>query len=579
MRRLSTGSRSGRFVGDAAERARCHRIDLVALFRSRGGHRRRRGLGIGCGLLGWSGDRDLRLHRAGRGRLAARCGRRILGDGGRGRDRDRLRLGRITQGHDEGVDERRRGERGGHHEPELQAAFETVALDRAPPGRVGQRLDAAGVAFARGGEGAQCGAGLAEDVRHATAGLVVQVQLLLDEPEDLRLAVGALAELLQATRERGIAILRASSLVDERVDHAHLLARHLRQGGEGAIELPHEFTQTAVDVGLRGELGLELLHDLERLDRFRAVDLDGLLLRARGSAGCGLGITEEEAADRAAQRHGGPYCIASMRPAAGGILVLALASCGGHDPAAGACRGVASFSPAITATVLALGAGDTIVGRTPWCAVDAPVVGSLLDLDAEALVQAHPCALLIQPPAQGVDGAVTAAADRLGARIHAWPLATLADVRALVEELPAVIAPGDDQVHAQAQRMLGALDAACEPMAWNPSERVLIVQAGGGRMAFGPDTYLGEFLRRCGIPNAIADGAWRGLDQEEIVALAPAVIVLVGTGASPWSEDAGRRTGATMITVDDDTLLVPSGTLGASLVRMRAAFDQARSVP
>jgi len=254
-----------------------------------------------------------------------------------------------------------------------------------------------------------------------------------------------------------------------------------------------------------------------------------------------------------------------------------LACCG--EGARDGCRGVASLSPAITSTLVALGAEGDIVGRTPWCPSDAPVVGSLLDLDAEALVVARPCVILVQPPAQGIDSGLGAIAERLGSTVHAWPLATLTQVRAMVRELPEAVAPGDRRLAARADELLTAMDRACAPMAWDPARTVLIVQSGDGRLAFGPSTYLGEFLRACSVPNALAEGAWQALDIEDMVTLDPAVLLVVGSAPSPWMAEIERRTGAAIATVDDDSLLVPSGALGTGLERMREALLRAEASP
>jgi len=265
-----------------------------------------------------------------------------------------------------------------------------------------------------------------------------------------------------------------------------------------------------------------------------------------------------------------------MRLVVGGILVLMLTACG--DGARDGCQGAASLSPAITSTMVALGAGDDLVGRTPWCVSDAPVVGSLLDLDAEALMLAEPCVILVQPPAQGIDGSLERVAARLGARIHAWPLATLADIRTMVRELPAALQQGDARLAARAGDLLAAMDRACAPIPWDSSRTVLMVQAGDGRLAFGPSTYLGEFLDACSVPNALGTGAWQTLGMEEMVTIRPAVVVTIGTAPSPWTQELALRTGAVIVSVDDDALLVPSGTLGESLERVRAALTQVGAV-
>ncbi|MCA9290710.1 MAG: hypothetical protein KDA25_06255, partial [Phycisphaerales bacterium] len=70
-------------------------------------------------------------------------------------------------------------------------------------------------------------------------------------------------------------------------------------------------------------------------------------------------------------------------------------------PRPGAVR-VVSLSPAISSTLRDLGLDPLVVGRTPWCDAldpDVPVVGTLLDVDAERLARLRPTHILVQPPA------------------------------------------------------------------------------------------------------------------------------------------------------------------------------------
>lgn len=268
-----------------------------------------------------------------------------------------------------------------------------------------------------------------------------------------------------------------------------------------------------------------------------------------------------------------------MRIALAWLLIPWLASCGEPGARTPSCHGVVSLSPAITQTLVALGVGSELVGRTPWCPGDAPVVGSLLDLDAEAMTAARPCVILVQPPAQGMDPTVVSLAARLGAAVHAWPLATLGDVRVLLEQLPAAAAPGDAAAQARAAELRQALDAACAPLDWPAKQTVLVVQSGEGRLACGPDTYIGEFLAACGVPNALKRGAWQTLTLEDIVALRPTVLITIGAAPTNWATDACARSGARWVAINDDALLVPSGTLGEGLARMRSALVQKRAEP
>ncbi|MFO0873299.1 MAG: hypothetical protein U0575_04935 [Phycisphaerales bacterium] len=101
---------------------------------------------------------------------------------------------------------------------------------------------------------------------------------------------------------------------------------------------------------------------------------------------------------------------------------------------------IVSLSPAITRTLVGLGLGDRIVGRTPWCEwvpPDVPIVGSLQDYDAERIVRLHPTHVLVQPPAAGIDPGLAALVDANGWRIASFPLNGLDDIDAMLAALPA----------------------------------------------------------------------------------------------------------------------------------------------
>ena len=93
----------------------------------------------------------------------------------------------------------------------------------------------------------------------------------------------------------------------------------------------------------------------------------------------------------------------------------------------------ASLSPAMTQMLVDLGLGDRIVGRTPFCdsvPESVPIVGSLLDVDYERLIEVAPTHIVVQPAASGTDPEV----ERL-AQDHHWVLIEqgldrLADVEA-----------------------------------------------------------------------------------------------------------------------------------------------------
>lgn len=83
---------------------------------------------------------------------------------------------------------------------------------------------------------------------------------------------------------------------------------------------------------------------------------------------------------------------------------------------------VASTSPAISDSLIELGLGAHIVGRSPYCTgVDAsvPVVGDLRDFDAERLALVHPDVLFVQPPLASRSGAARVLCEELNSSCRA----------------------------------------------------------------------------------------------------------------------------------------------------------------
>lgn len=195
-------------------------------------------------------------------------------------------------------------------------------------------------------------------------------------------------------------------------------------------------------------------------------------------------------------------------------------------------RATVSLSPAISATLVDLGVGDAVVGRTPWCwsvPADVPAVGSLLEIDYERLLATTPVAVLVQPGIGGVDRELERLAASHGWRLGSWRLERLADVVGMLDglrELPPVA--GDERALArlEARRAeVAGLLAARLPAA---APRVLLLVAAEPPTAAASETFLDELLRAAGGRNAL-DGrrGYLGLSLEEITEIRPdATIVL-----------------------------------------------------
>lgn len=201
------------------------------------------------------------------------------------------------------------------------------------------------------------------------------------------------------------------------------------------------------------------------------------------------------------------------------------------EPANGQTR-IASLSPAMTGTVNELGGGEYIVGRTPWCLSQAPVVGTLQECDMERLVRVRPTVLLVQAMALSPD--LSRVARTLGAQVVCCHVDHLVDIEkmldAVAQELERAGVPGvrARQVQlleeAERQRQAGAPAVA----AAGPT---LLLFSAEPLTAFGAGTYVDELWRQMGGTNALERPGYPELSLEDVVRLDPAHIVLVRMGS------------------------------------------------
>jgi ABC-type hemin transport system substrate-binding protein len=241
---------------------------------------------------------------------------------------------------------------------------------------------------------------------------------------------------------------------------------------------------------------------------------------------------------------------------------------------------IASMSPAITECLVELGLSDRIVGRTPWCDLsvpDVPVVGTLLDVDAEALVRASPTVVLVQPPAQGADPALEALASRHGWAVRAWPINGLDSARAAMEGIATVVAESDPpraaEVRARHAQWRAALDDALAPLPEGTArgETVLVMMGGLEGISFGRGTYIDDALASMGVRNAVERSGYPALSAEDVVRIAPGTIVVIG-GTARGKADGTGSLPSRVIRVPADGLAVPGGRLPHGLKALRDAL-------
>ncbi len=227
------------------------------------------------------------------------------------------------------------------------------------------------------------------------------------------------------------------------------------------------------------------------------------------------------------------------------------------------------------------------MGRTPWCETsrDVAVVGTLLDLNAEALVAADPTLVLVQPPSQGEDRTLATLAAHGRWRVASFQIESLTDVEQLVPAVAEAIADSsqlDDraQLTARADEIARRFQQALSPLAEAKDAGnlliVLVASEGADAMAFGKGTYLGEFLDRIGATNAVGRSGYPTLSTEELLgSRAQTIIVLAREPSEAVDQLRKAMPNAVICALHSPQLLQPGGGMIDGLMQLRAVIKGA----
>lgn len=243
------------------------------------------------------------------------------------------------------------------------------------------------------------------------------------------------------------------------------------------------------------------------------------------------------------------------------ILLLALASPFGCDESAtkaarsGAADRVVSFSPAITATLVELGLGGRVRGRTPWCrgVGDAPVVGSLEEVDLEQIAAIDPDLVLVQRTSRGVPEELQWIADRRGWRVETVPGDSLEDMRSMGATLARLcdLHGGDAGLAARWERLLA------RPPGVRADEKVVFLMPGDPPRAFGGGSYLADLWQAWGGKAWPDARGWPEIQLEDLIAAHPERVFVVGGEASPALAQALAGAGMKVASLPDAGFLQP----------------------
>lgn len=188
----------------------------------------------------------------------------------------------------------------------------------------------------------------------------------------------------------------------------------------------------------------------------------------------------------------------------------------------------------MTETVFALGAGESLVGRTSFCdyppeARAVPVIGGFTDISVEAIVALAPTLVVGERRPGGRD-----LASDLGAKgIECFfpPMYSLAQIEEMVRALGDRLGRVERArtiVH-QIDRRIAAVKARVER---EPSPKVLLLFDFRPLVGAGPDAFPNELLALAGAKNVVTTGGeYPRLSPEGVLALDPDVVIDGSAGA------------------------------------------------
>lgn len=246
---------------------------------------------------------------------------------------------------------------------------------------------------------------------------------------------------------------------------------------------------------------------------------------------------------------------------------------------------VLSLVPSVTETIVALGAGDRLVGRTRYDTDPAlaalPEIGGGLDPSPEAIVALDPD--LVVAWAAVDDRGLAASLEASGIPVYGVAVEDTADLQRSIRRL------GDALGLAGAAAELGgalsdSLAAVAADSFSGTRPRVLFALVGNPPRTAGPATFVGQIVGVAGGRSAFADLAedWPIVSLEAVVERAPDVVVVPterpGTAADlaarpGWRDLEAVREGR-VVEIPADLLARPGPDLARAARRLRAELGR-----
>lgn len=237
-------------------------------------------------------------------------------------------------------------------------------------------------------------------------------------------------------------------------------------------------------------------------------------------------------------------------------------------------RRVVTIAPSLTETVLALGAGDRLIGVSRFDEASEvkglPRVGGFVDPSIETVFTLKPDLVVVQK-SPGNQRPIEKLAS-LGVPVLALPLTTIADAVEAMQTLGTVL-HREEQARTLVDELAQARRRA-RAAAPKTSASVLFVYGFSPLVVAGPGSFAHELLTDCGMRNAAvaAPTAYPTWSMEQLVAAPPEV--LVDASDSRDGVEAVKRLAAKSrwVTLANKDLLHPGPALARGLEPLCASL-------
>jgi iron complex transport system substrate-binding protein len=245
---------------------------------------------------------------------------------------------------------------------------------------------------------------------------------------------------------------------------------------------------------------------------------------------------------------------------------------------------VVSLNPSLTATVLALGEGDLLVGVDDWSARTSPEVtalprvGGLFNPSLEAIVALEPDLVVLVPSAQQRD--LRGRLEALGVDVLALANESFDELLSSIEQLGARIGRGKE-----AELRVDSIRSAFAPTKSSASPRAVLIIQRDPLYVVGGGSYLDRMLSASGLQNVAGElsDPYPRVGVEWLIAAAPEVILdaseNVGPALAHWSRWPSLPAVAKgrVVEIEATLMTMPGPDIDRALTRMRAALAESNT--